>query len=64
MMEVDNEVTVVGRSGFGERNTSDPRPVLAGEPLDAREAMFFSSIRHGDIEDKPPAARARTTGII
>ena len=64
MMEVDNEVTVVGRCGFGECDASDPCPVLAGEPLYAREPMFLSNIRHGDVEDESPATRPRITGIV
>lgn len=64
MMEVDDEVAVVGRGGFGERDASDPCPVLVFEPLNAGEAMFFSSIGHGDVEDKPATARERIARIV
>lgn len=64
MMEVDDEVAIVGRGGFGERDAPDPCPVLVGEPLNAREAMFFSHIGYGDVEDELPTTRERIIAIV
>ncbi len=61
---MNDEVAIVRRYGFGERDTSDPSPVLAGEPLGAGEPMLFAGIGHGDVEDKPATAREWIVGII
>ena len=64
MVKMNHEITIGRGHGFRERYSSDPRPVLVGEPLNAGEAMFFSFLGHSDVEDKPATPRERIARIV